>query len=241
VDILEIFSKILTKISIKNRNFGKIELRGPMKDRLKFIKTPYIDAQTLLNLWADYRKPRERISRMVKNEELIRLKNGFYLITDKIQLESSGKVIPYEQIANLLYGPSYVSLEWALSFYGMIPERVHTVTSMTLGRNKEFHTPIGDFVYNTLSPKSYSIGVTQKQAVSFIGGFLIATPEKALADLVFKTCKGLNKNQMKQELLESKRIDPEVFHQLDKNLLEAIGHSYRSQSVRNLIDLVGSI
>ena len=78
---------------------------------------------------------------MVKNEELIRLKNGFYLIADKIR-QGPNTIIPYEQVANLLYGPSYVSLEWALSFYGMIPERVHTITSMTLGRNKEYHTPI---------------------------------------------------------------------------------------------------
>jgi predicted transcriptional regulator of viral defense system len=211
-----------------------------MRDRLKLIKTPYIDAQTLLNLLSDYRKPRECILRMVKNEELIRLKNGFYLITDKIK-SASNTIIPYEQVANLLYGPSYVSLEWALSFYGMIPERVHTITSMTLGRNKEFHTPIGDFVYHKLSAKSYSVGVTQKQTSDFIGGFLIATPEKALADLVFKTCKGLDKDHLKQELLESKRIDREVFHQLDKSLLVEIGRSYHAKSVSYLVDLVGAI
>ncbi len=113
-----------------------------MKNVLSRIETPYVDAQTLLIFLADYRKPRECISRMVKNEQLIRLKNGFYLIADRIK-SGSHTVIPYEQVANLLYGPSYVSLEWALSFYGMIPERVHTVTSMTLGRNKEYRTPIG--------------------------------------------------------------------------------------------------
>lgn len=57
-----------------------------MNDRLRAIETPYIDAQTLLNLFADYRKPRERILRMIKNEELIRLKNGFCLIVDKVFL-----------------------------------------------------------------------------------------------------------------------------------------------------------
>src|SRR5438105_4410643 len=134
-----------------------------MRDRLRLIEIPYVDAQTLLSLFADYRKPRECISRMVKNGELIRLKNGFYLITDRIK-QGPNTVIPYEQVANMLYGPSYVSLEWALSFYGMIPERVHTVTSVTLGRNKEYHTPVGDFIYYKLSPESYSIGITQKKA-----------------------------------------------------------------------------
>jgi predicted transcriptional regulator of viral defense system len=209
-----------------------------MRDRLKRIKTPYVDAQTLLNLLSDYRKPRECILRMVKNKELIRLKNGFYLIADKIHSDSS-TVIPYEQIANLLYGPSYVSLEWALSFYGMIPERVHTVTSMTLGKDKEFHTPVGDFIYYKQSSKSYSVGITQKQTSDFIGGFLIATPEKALADLVCKTCKGLNKDQLIEELLESKRIDREVFRRLDKNLLLEIRQSYRKKSIDYLMDLIG--
>ncbi len=211
-----------------------------MTDRLNLIKTPYVDAQTLLNLWSDYRKPRERILRMVKNEELIRLKNGFYLIADKIKSES-GLLIPYEQVANFLYGPSYVSLEWALSFYGMIPERVHTVTSMTLGRSKEFHTPVADFVYHKLSLRSYSVGITKKESPDFIGGFLIATPEKALADLVFITCKGMTKDNLRSELLESKRIDRQALLDLDKNMLIEIGQSYRAKHVKYLIDLVGSI
>jgi predicted transcriptional regulator of viral defense system len=177
---------------------------------------------------------------MIKNQNLIRLKNGFYLIADQVQQES-GLVIPYEQVANLLYGPSYVSLEWALSFYGLIPERVHTITSMTLGREKEFHTPVGDFVYHKSPSKSYSIGITQKQATDSIGGFLIATPEKALADLVFKTCKGLDKESLKMELLESKRIDPSSLNQLDKTLLAEIGQSYCRKHVHHLVDLIGAI
>ena len=207
---------------------------------LKKIETPYIDAQALLPLLKDYQKPREYIMRRVKKGELIRLKNGFYLIKDKIS-QGSNTLIPYEQVANSLYGPSYVSLEWALSFYGMIPERVHTITSMTLGRNKKYHTPIGDFVYHRLSSNSYPIGITQKKSSDFVGGFLIASPEKALADLVFTTCKGLDKTQLKQELLESKRIDLKCFHQLNKNLLIKITKSYDAKSVGYLMDLVGEL
>ncbi len=209
-----------------------------MKNPLKLIETPYVDAQTLLRFLTEFKKPREVILRMVKNEELIRLKNGFYLINEKL-LEGTSKVIPFEQVANLLYGPSYVSMEWALSFYGMIPERVHTVTSMALGRNKEYHTPIGDFSYFSLTSNSYSIGVTQKKSPNMIGGFLIASPEKALADLVFKTCKNLDKEQLFDELVESKRIDRECFRELNKELLKEIGKSYRSKHVNYLIDLVG--
>lgn len=211
-----------------------------MKNILQFIETPYIDTQTLLRLLANYRKPREAILRMVERQELIRLKNGFYLIREKIT-NGSAKIIPFEQIANLLYGPSYVSMEWALSFYGMIPERVHTITSMTLGKNKEYHTEVGDFSYFSLSPERYSIGIMQKKSLDFVGGFLIAGPEKALADTVFKTCKNLDKEQLKNELLESKRIDRECFRELNKSLLEDIAKSYHVKHVYYLANLIGTL
>lgn len=211
-----------------------------MKKTLKCIETPYVDSQTLLILLADYKKPREAILRMVKNKELIRLKNGLYLISEKVQ-SSQGAIIPFEQIANILYGPSYVSREWALSFYGMIPERVHTVTSMTLGRNKQYHTSIGDFSYDRLSSHCYSVGITLKKSADFVGGFLIATPEKALSDMVYKTCKHMNKDQLKEELLESKRIDREHFRDLNKELLQEIASCYRARSVHHLRDLIGAL
>jgi hypothetical protein len=175
---------------------------------------------------------------MVINGELIRLKNGFFLITDKIN-QGKNTIIPYEQVANLLYGPSYVSLEWALSFHGMIPERVHTVTSMALGRDKEFHTPVGDFVYHRLSSSCYSIGIEQKKSSDFIGGFLIACPEKAVADLVFKCSRGMDKEQLKIDLLESKRMDSDSLRKLDRKLLADIAKAYRSKRVSYLTDIIG--
>lgn len=209
-----------------------------MKNIFKQVETPYIDTQTLFCLLRDFKKPREAILRMVKNDELIRLKNGFFLINEKIT-QGNERVIPFEQIANFLYGPSYVSMEWALSFYGLIPERVYTVTSMTLGKQKDYHTPVGDFSYTPLSPESYPIGIIQKDSSDFVGGFLIASPEKALADLVFKTCKNLNKDQLKVELLESKRMDRKFFRGLNKDLLNDIVHAYRVKHVKYLADVVG--
>ena len=208
-----------------------------MKDILSQIETPYVDAQTLLPFLADYDKPREWMRRMVQKGELIRLKNGFYLISRKIG-QGANRVIPYEQVANWLYGPSYVSLEWALSFYGLIPERVHLVTSMTLSRAREYHTSIGDFVYHPLSSSGYSIGIEQMDAVGYIGGFLMATPEKALADLLFLKCKGLDQKQLELELFESMRIDRDSFMQLNKVLFLEIANSYQSKTINSLIRLL---
>ncbi len=205
---------------------------------LGLIETPYVDAQTLLVLLKDYKKPREKISYLVKKGELIRLKNGFYLVKRKIGL-GRDKYIPYEQIANFLYGPSYVSLEWALSYYGLIPEGVRTITCMSLDRSKEYSTPIGDFSYCRIPSSAFPIGVVQKKTEDSSTTFLMATPEKALADLVFVTCKGLTKEELQAELIQSKRIDPECFQKLDKKLLHEIAKQYRSKRIRFLVDLVG--
>jgi len=72
---------------------------------LRFAKTAYVKSQNLKPLLSSYTNPDDFISRMVKTGELIRLKNGFFLIAEKIEETP----IPYEQIANLLFGPSYIS------------------------------------------------------------------------------------------------------------------------------------
>ena len=194
-----------------------------------------LDYGFIMDCLQEYSNPKVKLHHLLKIGALIRLKKGLYLFGEKF---AKG---PYsvEVVANLLYGPSYVSMEWALSFYGMIPERVYTVTSMTLGRNKEYHTPVGDFSYFTLSPESYSIGITQKKSPDFVGGFLIASPEKALVDTVFITCRNLDKVQLRVELLESKRIDRKCFHELNRDLLEEIAKSYRARHVHYLAELVG--
>jgi hypothetical protein len=69
-----------------------------------------------------------------------------------------GTVEPME-IANPLYGPSYISLEYALSYYGLIPERVESITSVTTKRSKKFITPLGSFSYEHIPLKAYPIGI----------------------------------------------------------------------------------
>lgn len=205
-----------------------------MKDLLTQIETPYVDAQTLLTFLGHYQRPREWILRKVKSGDLIRLKNGFYLIQSRIKAGG----VPYEQVANLLYGPSYVSLEWALSFYGMIPERVHTVTSMALGRAKEYHTPIGDFSYVSLKSTIYSVGVDLKEAPDSTGHYFMATPEKALADFVYVHCKNLKGKDLEIDLFESRRMDRETLTQLNKSLLLDIAKIYRSKNIDQLIRFI---
>jgi predicted transcriptional regulator of viral defense system len=147
-----------------------------MDPLLKQSQLPYIEARLLKPFLSEYTNPRQWFSRLVKKGELIRMKNGFFVIAEKIE----NIRVPYEQIANLLSGPSYISFEWALSYYGMIPEGVYVVTSASAGKSKNYTTPLGTFDYISLSHDRYAIGIDQKQNAG--GNFLIATPEKALAD-----------------------------------------------------------
>lgn len=202
---------------------------------LRFAKTAYIESQNLKPLLQGYTNLDDFISRMVKAGELIRLKNGFFLIAEKIKEFPA----PYEQIANLLYGPSYISFEWALSYYKMIPEGVYVVTSASASKSKLFNTPIGAFDYTHLSHHRYAIGIDQKENAS--GRFLIATPEKALVDLVHLKSKQLAGKDLLADLIEARRIDEEHLKNLDKKHLLEIADNYRSKTVMNLIHILGML
>ena len=84
-----------------------------------------------------------KIKRMVDNGEIVRLKKGLYILSSEYRQSPVNQMI----IANLLDGPGYVSSDSALSYYGMIPETVKTVTSVSLKRSKLYKTPIGDFLH----------------------------------------------------------------------------------------------
>jgi hypothetical protein len=202
---------------------------------LRQFQTPYLEARNLLPLLADYANPRDWIARMVKKGELIRLKNGFFLIAERI--ESSP--VPFEEIANLLYGPSYVSLEWALSQYGLIPEGVYVVTSVTVCQAKTFSTPIGSFDYLYLNSSRYAIGIDQKENPS--GRYLIATPEKALADLIHFKSRNLKKEDLLIDLIEGRRIEEESLRNLNKKHLSEIAAMYHSRNVLELVNVLGMI
>lgn len=202
---------------------------------LRHFQTAYIETQNLLPLLSDYTNPRDLISRMVKNGELIRLKNGFFIIADKIKSSPA----PFEPIGNLLYGPSYISLEWALSHYGMIPEGVYVVTSVTVNQSKNYLTPIGTFTYTFLNHSRYAIGIDQKE--NSAGRYLIATPEKALADLVHFKSRGLKKKDLLIDLIEGRRIEEEVLKTLNKKHMQEIAERYRSRSVDELSSALGML
>ena len=83
------------------------------------------DYQQLIGCLAHLRKPRDKIARLLAEEQIVRIRKGLYAFGSLYRRESLSR----EVLANLIHGPSYVSLDYALGYYGLIPERVSTVTS----------------------------------------------------------------------------------------------------------------
>jgi hypothetical protein len=152
----------------------------------------------------EYKSPKDKISALEKEKSIIRLKNGLYVVSKNISEQN----LSLELIANQLYGPSYVSFETALSYHGVIPERVYITKSATLKRAKQYTTPVGTFEYIKVPEKYYAIG-QQQVIVNNSYAFLIAKPEKALCDLILATS-GLriqSVKAMRQYLFDDMRID----------------------------------
>lgn len=175
----------------------------------------------------------EKISNLVKNGELVRLKKGFYTFSKLYQT----KPINLISVANTLYSPSYVSFDYALSYYGMIPERVSEVTSATSKNEKLFDTPIGRFSYKKVSLQAYSLGIDWIYD-DIEGGRFIATAEKALCDKI-KYDRGigtLTQTSMIEYLKYDLRID--ITKPLNYELVETIATAYKSRNLKTLATIV---
>lgn len=147
---------------------------------LKKLKAPEVTTSMLLAALAEYENPQKKIHDLNKKGLIKPVKQGVYLISGDVGLRPYSKEI----LANLIYGPSYISLETALSFYGFIPERVTSTTSICLGRGKSFSTSVGEFKYHHIKDSLYPLGVALKEAAK--GAYCqYATPEKALLDFLY--------------------------------------------------------
>ncbi len=196
--------------------------------------TEEIDYNLIMGCLQDYSSPRDLITRMLRAGELIRIKKGIYVFGK----DYAKRPYSLEVLANMIYGPSYVSCEYALSFYGLIPEAVREVTSMTTGRNKYFDTPVGRFSYRYLRVNKYRVGIDRVKIGDGVS-VLIATPEKALADTVFKRNEESdNINELRAILHEDYRIDPLFISQLRVGLMSEIAKVYQHPSIGLLPNII---
>ncbi|MCX7031489.1 MAG: hypothetical protein NTU62_15405, partial [Spirochaetes bacterium] len=177
------------------------------------------------------------IRRLMAAGDIIRVKKGLYLFAERFRREP----ICREILANLIHGPSYVSLEYALSFHGLIPERVEMVTSVCTGRSRRFDTPFGAFSYRSLTMDRYSWGADLITVSD--SGFLIANPAKALADKVWtdKRFTGARLSDFGSYLFEDLRIDRDQLTSIPVHNFEEAAAAYGSAKIHRLAEYVARL
>ena len=195
--------------------------------------------QILLDVLSDYKRPFDKLSELTKQGMLIPVKRGVFIPGSKLKITGPDPFL----VANLIYGPSYVSLESALSYWGMIPEKVVGTVSVTTRQTKKFRTQAGRFEYIRMPLPYYAFGLrqvslTQKQHI------LIASPEKALCDKIIATS-GIflrSKKQTIEFLLEDLRISETSLRALNVSFLEEwIPKAPKSSSIQMLTATLNSL
>ena len=168
-----------------------------------------------------YVNPAAKIARMVKAGEIVRIKQGLYE-TDP-QAEGAG-------LAEAIYGPSYLSFEYALSYHGLIPEAVYQYTSATFEkkRTKLFETPFGVFSYRDVPSPAFSLGVQLILKGDY--SFRLATPEKALCDELYKLPPCANRTELEQLLFDNLRVDREAVLGLNLEELKDLASLYQTKN-----------
>jgi len=158
----------------------------------------------MMSLLGEYKRPNAKIHGLISEGVLEPVRKGLYVAGTFL---NTGKPESF-LLANHISGPSYVSLESALSYYGLIPERVFEVASMTVKASRKFITPGGVYSYTRLPLPYYAFGI-RHQSLTDEQQVLIASPEKALADKIVTTSSVIlrSKNDVLSYLVEDLRMD----------------------------------
>jgi len=171
-----------------------------------------ITHQLMMSLLTEYKRPNAKVHGLISEGVLEPVRKGLYVAGPSL---NAGKPESF-LLANHISGPSYVSLESALSYYGLIPERVFEVASMTVKASRKFTTPLGVYTYTRLPLPYYAFGIRQ-QALTDQQQVLIASPEKALADKIVTTSSVIlrSKKDVLTYLVENLRMDESSLKGLD--------------------------
>ena len=203
-----------------------------MNKKLKEIGVIPVTTSIIESLYPELKSAKKKVLWLEKHGYIIRLKRGLYVVNP----EHSGKTLSNELIANHLYAPSYISMSTALRYYGLIPEAVYLFQSMTIKHSRCFKTPMGNYDYNYIAREAFSLGVRSIHKGEFT--FLMASPEKALCDLIANSSKvNLRSPKDVEHYLEHDiRMDMDEFYKFDANIFEEyIKIGKKSDSIATLL------
>ncbi|MDH7476220.1 MAG: hypothetical protein QHH09_01975 [Microgenomates group bacterium] len=169
------------------------------------IQNSFFSFEDLLKFYPDEKinTLKTQIYRWIKKGKIFRLKRGFYLI------KKEGLNLYF--VANILYQPSYISLESALFYYGIIPDIPFVTTSITTITKKEIKTIVGRFIYRKISVNLYFGFEKIKIGDEFVQ---MAYKEKAILDYLYI---------YKFKRIDDLRIDWQKF---DKSKLNEFSKNY---------------
>lgn len=186
------------------------------------------DYLALMETLKGYARPRDKVTALLREGSIVRVKKGLYVFSPEVRRSP----ISLEVLANTIYGPSCISLQFALAHHGLIPEGVHEVTSVTTGRKKTFDTPLGRFTYRSLPERAYWVGVDRMELE---GGraFLMAVPEKALADTLYfdRGSRMASTGEVCDYLISFLRVDQEALTLLNLDVADSLAGAYASRRV----------
>ena len=172
-----------------------------------------------------YVNPTSKIRRMAERGELIPIIRGLY----ETDCDAPGYCL-----AGSIYGPSYLSFEFALAWHGLIPEAVYQFTCATFHkkRKKEYETPYGQFAYQDVPDEAYPYGVELREENGY--SFQLAAPEKALCDQLYKLAPCGSQKEMKELLYDNLRIEPGALRALDVEELLSLAPLYHAKNLNLL-------
>jgi predicted transcriptional regulator of viral defense system len=182
---------------------------------------PIFESSILLAGDVDPKLIRIQLSRWIKAGKIYQLRRGLYSIAPPYQRQQPHPFL----VANHLQKASYVSLQSALSFYGLIPEVVNITTSVSTGRPERLDTPLGTFEFRHIKTEllfGYRMTELGEQSA------LIATPEKALLDLIYLQPGGDSLAYLKELRLQNTE-------KLDKDLLRRQSEKFNTPKIQNAV------
>jgi len=184
-----------------------------------------ITYRMLIDKYANYKGPAQKIMRMVEKEEIFKLTKGLY---------ETDKNAPGYALANAIYNPSYLSFDFALAYHGLIPEAVYNYTSATFRKKKkkEYKNAFGTYYYRDVPDKAFPHEIMLQEEKGY--PFSIATPEKALCDKLYIVSPVKNKKELYRLLFEDLRIDEEEFEKLDALVICELCDLYNKKNLHLL-------